>query len=59
MSLASREALNKLINRAEVAQFATHAEDWSTTLPAEPTQFDTTNNDCSSPVAESSAADWP
>ena len=30
MSLASREALNKLINRAEVAQFATHAEDWST-----------------------------
>ena len=30
MSLASREALNNLLNNAEVAQFATHAEDWST-----------------------------
>ena len=30
MSLASREALNNLISNADVAQFATHAEDWST-----------------------------
>ena len=30
MSLAPREALNNLISSADVAQFATHAEDWST-----------------------------
>ena len=30
MSLAPREALNNLISNADVAQFATHAEDWST-----------------------------
>ena len=30
MSLASREALNKLISSAEVEHFAKHAEDWST-----------------------------
>ena len=29
MSLAAREALNKLISNADVQQFATHAEDWS------------------------------
>ena len=29
MSLAAREALNKLISNAEVQQFAAHAEDWS------------------------------
>ena len=30
MSLAPREALNKLISSAEVEHFAKHAEDWST-----------------------------
>ena len=30
MSLASREALNKLISSADVEHFAKHAEDWST-----------------------------
>ena len=30
MSLASREALNKLISSAEAEHFAKHAEDWST-----------------------------
>ena len=29
MSLAAREALNKLISNADVQQFAIHAEDWS------------------------------
>ena len=29
MSLAAREALNKLISKADVQQFAIHAEDWS------------------------------
>ena len=55
MSLAAREALNNLISNAEVAEFATHAEDWRMPTPNDPPSQPASKNEACEPAKKNAA----